>query len=123
MRAIQPNDWIPVAGTVLGIAILITPLCGTLFACGCTWPFAGLAEHCNFFDPDEIHPCPFCEHLVFSIPVLSGGAWIAVRFSRSRISRKWLTQGSILIDSLSAILLFASLTTIAALLFNAFTAH
>jgi len=46
--------------TVVAALILITPLCGLLFDCGCTWPWAGLESHCNIHDPNAVHQCPWC---------------------------------------------------------------
>lgn len=46
--------------TVLVALILITPLCGFLFNCGCAWPWAGLADNCNYFDQDTEENCPWC---------------------------------------------------------------
>ena len=46
--------------TVLIALIVITPLCGFLFHCGCTWPWDGLAEHCNYFDEHAVAQCPWC---------------------------------------------------------------
>ncbi len=39
--------------------VLITPLCGFVFQCGCDWPWSGLDEKCNFHR--NIQPsCPWC---------------------------------------------------------------
>ncbi len=46
--------------TVLCGSALITPFCGALFACGCTWPGLGLEANCNFFDPQALSHCPWC---------------------------------------------------------------
>ncbi|HIF18199.1 MAG TPA: hypothetical protein EYG50_10745 [Cycloclasticus sp.] len=46
--------------TVIVALILITPLCGFLFDCGCTWPWAGLESHCNIHNPNAVHQCPWC---------------------------------------------------------------
>ena len=40
--------------------ILITPLCGFLFDCGCTWPWSGLDSGCNFHQQNTLHKCPWC---------------------------------------------------------------
>lgn len=45
---------------VLVALIIITPFCGWLFDCGCTWPWAGLESHCNIHNPDVQHQCPWC---------------------------------------------------------------
>ncbi|ORU92892.1 MAG: hypothetical protein A6F70_04140 [Cycloclasticus sp. symbiont of Bathymodiolus heckerae] len=46
--------------TVIASLILITPLCGFLFDCGCTWPWEGLESHCNIHDIKAVHQCPWC---------------------------------------------------------------
>lgn len=53
--------------------ILVTPFCGLLFACGCTWPWSGFFISCNYFDPAAEHRCPWC------ISALSG--WMSVGLS------------------------------------------
>lgn len=67
MRIVGRNKWIErnirmPAGliTVLIALIVITPLCGFLFNCGCTWPWEGLADDCNYFDQDAEENCPWC---------------------------------------------------------------
>ena len=53
------------AGITLAIAlILITPLCGYLFQCGCTWPWSGLDSACNSYDSTALHRCPWCASLL-----------------------------------------------------------
>lgn len=41
-------------------AIILTPLCGALFQCGCDWPWSGLDSHCNYYEPDAQYRCPWC---------------------------------------------------------------
>jgi hypothetical protein len=49
------------ASLTLAIALIIlTPLCGWLFACGCTWPGLGLDAKCNFHQAHALHHCPWC---------------------------------------------------------------
>jgi hypothetical protein len=50
-----------------GIALLVTPVCGWLFNCGCDWPWLGLATHCNYFDATATLRCPWCEHPLSSM--------------------------------------------------------
>jgi hypothetical protein len=45
--------------------IVITPLCGWMFDCGCSWPWAGLDSHCNIYDESVRDQCPWCVSLVF----------------------------------------------------------
>jgi hypothetical protein len=59
MSVIDPRMASGIATVVLAL-IVVTPLCGLLFDCGCTWPWAGLADHCNIHDKDAIHRCPWC---------------------------------------------------------------
>ena len=57
------------------VLILITPLCGFLFDCGCTWPWSGLDSMCNFYKQNTIHKCPWCASSITG--GLSVGASIA----------------------------------------------
>lgn len=51
---------------VFGVAMLVTPLCGWVFGCGCDWPWHGLAARCDYFDPAAAYHCPWCEHAPLS---------------------------------------------------------
>jgi hypothetical protein len=63
-----------VAITVIIIAIIVTPLCGFLFQCGCDWPWLGLDSNCNFYQPDVVPQCPWCASMITGIfsTVLTG---------------------------------------------------
>jgi ABC-type Fe3+ transport system permease subunit len=50
--------------TSLIVLILLTPLCGFLFNCGCTWPWSGLDSKCNFYQHNTVHKCPWCASLI-----------------------------------------------------------
>jgi hypothetical protein len=60
--------------------ILVTPLCGFLFDCGCTWPWSGLDSECNFHQHDTVHKCPWCASWIigwFSVGVsIASGAFV-----------------------------------------------
>jgi len=45
---------------LLGSLLIVTPLCGFLFQCGCDWPGLGLDEACNFYKTNVLHKCPWC---------------------------------------------------------------
>lgn len=67
MQIVGRNKWIhkniqmPAGFIVVLIClIIITPLCGFLFNCGCTWPWDGLADYCNYFDEHAQDRCPWC---------------------------------------------------------------
>jgi len=49
------------AATLITTLILVTPLCGILFQCGCDWPLLGLDSRCNFYELTEVNHCPWCE--------------------------------------------------------------
>lgn len=97
--------------------MIATPLCGYIFGCGCTWPWSGLAEHCNFFEPLREWSCPFCVDSILSIPLLSGIALLALRFSRAGTFQKLHIPGAILLDSIGGWIVFILLTAIAGSLF------
>ena len=52
---------LPYALSWLFTAVFVTPWCGVLFGCGCTWLWAGLARFCNIHRAAGPH-CPWCMH-------------------------------------------------------------
>ncbi|MGR9087377.1 MAG: hypothetical protein ACU841_09930 [Gammaproteobacteria bacterium] len=67
-------DWILAPGLTLAAELIaITPLCGFLFACGCTWPGLGLDSACNIRDHQASHQCPWC--------VSPAAGWLSLGFS------------------------------------------
>jgi hypothetical protein len=60
--------------TLITTLIIVTPLCGLLFQCGCDWPWSGLDTRCNFYKPATEHPCPWCASMLTGI--LSTGSAI-----------------------------------------------
>lgn len=46
--------------TIVGSLIIVTPLCGLLFQCHCNWPWSGFYFHCNFYQTETLHKCPWC---------------------------------------------------------------
>ena len=50
--------------TSIIVLILVTPYCGFLFDCGCTWPWSGLDSKCNFYQHNAVHKCPWCASLI-----------------------------------------------------------
>lgn len=61
--------------TLMATLILITPLCGFLFQCGCDWPWSGLDSNCNYYKLIAKHRCPWCASM-FSGIVSTGVAII-----------------------------------------------
>ena len=64
------------------VLILVTPLCGFLFDCGCTWPWSGLDSRCNFYQHNTAHKCPWCASWItgwLSVGVsIASGMFVAV---------------------------------------------
>jgi hypothetical protein len=67
--------------SIIGL-ILVTPLCGFLFDCGCTWPWSGLDSGCNFHQQNTVHKCPWCASWItgwLSVGVsIASGVFVAV---------------------------------------------
>jgi hypothetical protein len=62
----QTYKTLPLANSLSPVLVLIaalmilTPLCGWLFSCGCTWPWLGLDAKCNYYQSHAVHQCPWC---------------------------------------------------------------
>jgi hypothetical protein len=64
------------------------PLCDLAFGCGCTWFFAGAAEHCDIHDPAPPN-CPPCNDVGAGMAfgaALVGGGLAATRATRRRLT-------------------------------------
>jgi hypothetical protein len=74
----RPAPTAALATLVLALTA-ITPVCGLLFDCGCTWPWAGLARGCNYFDPASPIHCPWCDTLALGLAatILTSASGIA----------------------------------------------
>ena len=72
--------------TVLVSLIILTPYCGFLFDCGCTWPWSGLESHCNIHDPLAEHQCPWCASLISGV-LSSAAAVLAALFASMNVSK------------------------------------
>ncbi len=78
--------------TLIAALILLTPLCGFLFQCGCDWPWLGLDINCNFYKPHAAHKCPWCVSM--STGILATG--LAVIFGTLvTIMPLWAINGAI----------------------------
>ncbi|NOQ15189.1 MAG: hypothetical protein GQ583_12035 [Methyloprofundus sp.] len=53
--------------TLIITVIIITPLCGFLFQCGCDWPWSGLDRNCNFYQAHAQYHCPWCASMISGI--------------------------------------------------------
>lgn len=102
--------------TVLLSLILITPLCGYLFQCGCDWPWAGLDKHCNYFREAAAHRCPWC--VLLPAGVLSAGIAIVAGALMASLSLAFYADRplakSVLQRTLLGLLVFFGIAVIAA---------
>lgn len=58
--------------SVVFAAVFITPFCGWVYRCGCTYLWAGIARRCNIHDPATPN-CPWClgdSPLLLFLPLL-----------------------------------------------------
>lgn len=86
MNAIREPKYVAGGVTLVVTLLILTPLCGLLFQCGCDWPWLGLHTGCNFYREDVRFRCPWCESMVTGV-IASGVAIIgAVLTAVSRLS-------------------------------------
>lgn len=87
----------------------MTPLCGLMFNCGCTWPWQGLDSHCNIHDSTALHQCPWCVSLLagalsLGLAVLLGFL-LAINVTSSgydsRYAMAWNATGRVMLGLLS----------------------
>ena len=78
--------------TLIITVIIITPLCGFLFQCGCDWPWSGLDSDCNFYQPHAQYHCPWCASMITG--VLSTGLTIMAGILVATQSRYNLSDSS-----------------------------
>lgn len=72
--------------TVLITLIILTPYCGFMFDCGCSWPWDGLESNCNVHDPLAEHHCPWCASLVSGV-LSSAVSVLAALFVSTKLSK------------------------------------
>ncbi len=80
--------------TIILALVIITPICGKIFNCGCTWPWFGLDKHCNVHDETQLNQCPWCVSLglgylltIVSLVIGSAFAWAGSQLLPSRINQ------------------------------------
>lgn len=92
--AILTKSRLIATGATLVIALtVVTPLCGYLFRCGCTWPWAGLDAACNIHDPSAPHQCPWCASLLAGW--LSVATAVAAGLAAATVFRTKLNSGNL----------------------------
>ena len=68
--------------TLISSLIIVTPLCGFLFQCGCDWPWAGLDSKCNFYKPHIEDKCPWCVSIFMGVlstgSAIVFGVWVSI---------------------------------------------
>lgn len=106
---IRARDWILVAAA-WGVSLaLIYNVCHLLFRCGCTYVWAGAADHCNIHVPNVPH-CPWCSHGLGAfagglVPLLGVEALALVRLRRRPVGIRLLAAviGFFAVAALSAL--------------------
>lgn len=88
----KPRQCWSAINTLVIAVIIITPLCGLLFQCGCDWPWSGLDSHCNFYKPYAQHHCPWCASMTTG--VLSTGLAIIAGVLTAIQSQNLLNSGN-----------------------------
>lgn len=82
------------ANTTIITVIIITPLCGFLFQCGCDWPWSGLDSRCNFYSDAAHYKCPWCASLVAGVlsTALAISAGVSVATIKQLSGRREITE-------------------------------
>ncbi len=103
--------------TLILSLILITPLCGFLFQCGCDWPGLGLDINCNYHKPHIVEKCSWC--VLLDVGVLSIAVAILSGLYASMITANVLLIQQplkvVLIRVLLGVTVFVLIATVAAL--------
>jgi small-conductance mechanosensitive channel len=77
----QEKRWSAIITLIISL-IIVTPLCGLLFQCGCDWPWAGLDSLCNFYKLDAEHKCPWCASMITGLlstgTAIVAGVWVSI---------------------------------------------
>ena len=107
--------------TLISSLVIVTPLCGLLFQCGCDWPWAGLDSKCNFYKPHIEDKCPWCASIVTGM--LSTGIAIVAGVWASIISLWFLTCQNPVKEVLIRIILGLMVFTVVAFLMAVFAAQ
>ena len=86
---IRARDWMLTAAVWAATISVIYNVCHLLFQCGCTFPWAGGADHCNIHVAGVPH-CPWCSHGLGAFagglaPLLGVEALAVVRLRRQRV--------------------------------------
>ncbi len=101
-----------VAITLIIIAIIVTPLCGFLFQCGCDWPWLGLDSDCNYYQLDAVQQCPWCASMITGIFSTVLAAFMGIYVSTISISLTYMTGiREMSIRTLSGVFVYVLLIT------------
>lgn len=110
----KEKQW-SVAMTILFILLIVTPLCGLLFQCGCDWPWLGLDSKCNYYQHDAKQQCPWCASMITGILSTGLAGFISIYVSTVSISlTKLLACKEVVVRTLSGVFIYIMLVTIVA---------
>jgi len=88
--------------TVVIALIILTPLCGVFFQCGCDWPGFGLDMRCNIHQANLTPPCPWCTSLTSGF--LSIGVSMVVAVVVATVSIAYLAPRSQVVTVFAGVL-------------------
>jgi len=114
MKSSALQRWRP-NGAWVGVSfalIVVAPFCDWAFACGCDWPWRGLAGLCNYFDAASQDKCPWCVHTVIGAVAVAGAVMVGGTAGACRfISPAWTWRTLFAVASvLLFLLLWAGIT-------------
>ena len=96
------EQWWSLFITVVIALIILTPLCGLFFQCGCDWPGFGLDMRCNIHQANLKSPCPWCTSLARGL--LSVGVAMVVAVVVAMVSIAYLAPRSQVVTIFAGIL-------------------
>lgn len=106
--------------TLVATLILITPLCGFLFQCGCDWPWSGLDSNCNFYKPIAKHRCPWCASMISGVAstgiAIIGGLLATITTFSSFFLNKYLSINEVVLRTLVGLATFFLIATLTAMI-------
>ena len=112
--ATKEKQWSAIS-ILLIIVIIITPLCGLLFQCGCDWPWLGLDSKCNFYNPHAEHQCPWCVSIISAVLSIGIASILGIYAAINALSlSNQNTINQIAIRTMSGIMMFVLVATVSA---------
>lgn len=111
----RDKTWALLISSLL-MLIVITPLCGWLFQCGCDWPWQGLDSRCNYYQDHANYHCPWCASILVGVLMIGfavvSGLWFSMREFDFLLKRG--SKSAVILRVVLASLVFVFLATVMA---------